>query len=113
MRLLMGLMLVAAMLATVAGPAMANHTERHEDRIDNRQDRFEDRFDLDFDFDDGFGYFTPFVFEVEDVEFFCDNDDGFDFDGFIECDDIVVVFEFDNDFDGFDFDGDGFDFDLE
>ena len=134
-RLFMGLMLVAMMLATVAGPAMADNDrqdrreERRDDRQEFREEFREDFFVFDHDFDVDFHdccddddfefdevgfypFFTPFFFEVDDVELVCDDDDD-DFDGFVECDDLVLVVELDNDFDGFDFDGDGFDFDLD
>ncbi len=107
-RLLVGFMLVAMMLATVAGPAMANHTERHEDKIDNRQDRndndrfhndsffFVNSFDNDDSFDDDF-FFLPFLFAVEEIDIDCD---GFDDDGdlFIDegadCEIEIEFFEF-------------------
>ena len=103
-RLLVGFMLVAMMLATVAGPAMANHTERHEDRIDERQDRNDnDRFHNDsfffvnsFDDDDDF-FFFPFLFAVEEIDIDCD---GFDDDGDLsidegaDCEIEIEFFEF-------------------
>ncbi len=110
-RLLMGLMLVATLLIMVAGPAMAdnNRQERRDDLQDFRHDLRDDFFfnhdcdDCDdFDVED-FGFFP---FDVDDVEFFCDGDDD-DFDGFTECDDLVLVAELD------DFDFDDFDIDLD
>lgn len=89
-------MLLAAMLAMtvmMAAPATAM-----ADDFDG--DGFED-FVEDFGF---FPFFTPFVFEVEDVD--CDGFDD-DFDGWID-EDVVCVVEFEvddfDDFDDFDFD---------
>ncbi len=102
-RLLVGFMLVAMMLATVAGPALANDGDRGDgfngrgDRHDDRQDRFDNDnffFTNSFDNDDEDFFFFPFLFGGADVEFFCDNDDD-DFDGFAECDDLFAVVEFD------------------
>ncbi len=123
-RLLVAFMLVAMLLATVAGPALANDGDRGDgfngrgDRNDNRQDRndnnrshndgfffvnsfnndfFDDNeffFDDDDFFDDEF-FLSPFFFGDADVEFFCDDDDD-DFDGFVECDDLFAVVEFDD-----------------
>ncbi len=107
-RLLVGFMLVAMMLATVAGPAMANHTERHEDRIDERQDRNDnDRFHNDSFFfvnsfdndDDGLVLLiSPFgFFAVEEIDIDCD---GFDDDGDLsidegaDCEIEIEFFEF-------------------
>ncbi len=109
-RLLVGFMLVAMMLATVAGPAMANHTERHEDRIDERQDRndndrfhndsffFVNSFDNDNDDDGLVLLISPFgFFAVEEIDIDCD---GFDDDGdlFIDegadCEIEIEFFEF-------------------
>ncbi len=108
-RLLVGFMLVAMMLATVAGPAMANHTERHEDKIDNRQDRndndrfhndsffFVNSFDNDDFFDDDDFFFFPFLFAVEEIDIDCD---GFDDDGDLsidegaDCEIEIEFFEF-------------------
>ena len=103
-RLLMGLMLVA-MLMAIAGPAMADHTQRHENRIDNRQDRIDerqDRFDNDFffieeDFDDEEfdEFFFPFFAEVDvDVD---EENVGPRNDNEGEC----IVTEVDWDLDGF------------
>lgn len=116
-RLLVGFMLVAMMLATVAGPVLANDGERGDgfngrgDRIDDRRDRndnnrfhndnffFVNSFENDdfFDDDDFYYYpfyYYPFLFGDADVEFFCDDDDDDD-DGFVECDDLFAVVEFD------------------
>jgi len=92
-RLLMGLMLVA-MLMAIAGPAMADHTQRHENRQDRWEDRWDERWDdvefevEEFEVDELF--FPFFVLEVEDVD--CDgvDDDG---DGGID-EDVVCIVEF-------------------
>jgi Ni/Co efflux regulator RcnB len=106
-RLLVGFMLVAMMLVTVAGPALANHTNRHENRIDNRQDRHHNGWNgwnnhhdndwnrwnnnhnnNDFDFDEEVVFFTPFLFVIEDID--CDGFDD-DFDGWIDEDAVCEV----------------------
>ncbi len=91
-RLLMGLMLVA-MLMAIAGPAMADHTQRHENRQDRWEDRWDERWDdVEFEVDE---FFFPLVSEVDvdvDVENVGPRNDN---EG--EC----IVTEVDWDLDGF------------
>jgi hypothetical protein len=91
---LIALVVMAAMLAALAAPALANH----RGVFDNDEDCFfvdgflicEDDFDGDF-FDGGF---------------FDNDEDCFFVDGFLICEDDFDGDFFDGDFDGFDFDGD-------
>lgn len=99
-RLLMGLMLVA-MLMAIAGPAMADHTQRHENRQDRLEDRWDERWDRwddeefeveEFEIDDfsWFG-FAPVILVIEDID--CDGIDD-DWDDWIDdCEVEVEVVE--------------------
>ncbi len=132
----LGLMLtMLALVLAVSVPAVAED-DNCGDRCENRLDRLEDVFGFDIDEDDldrddiedirDFEFddddFEDISFEVEDVEFFCGDDDGdglvneddsdgidddldglFDEDNFTECDDLFAVVEID--LDDFDLDG--------
>ena len=108
-RLLMGLMLLAAMLMTIAGPAMAgdkDHKDRHENRFENRFDNrfhnFDDCDHHDCDFDDcdfhdcDFdNFFVPTLFTVEIDDIDCNGLDD-DIDGLVD-EDVVCEVDFDVD----------------
>jgi hypothetical protein len=117
-RMLVGFMLVAMMLATIAGPALANDGKNDNDNnhhngfniFDDNDNHHNDDFDFvnfdnnddfdhnddfdddDFDFDNNDVVFTPFLFAIDDID--CDGVDD-DFDGGIDEDALVCVVEFD------------------
>ena len=104
-RMLVGFMLVAMMLATIAGPALANdgkNVDNHhnglnifDDNDNNHHNDFDfdnDFDDDDFDFDNNEVFFTPLFFAIDDID--CDGVDD-DFDGGIDEDALVCVVEFD------------------
>jgi hypothetical protein len=114
-RMLVGFMLVAMMLATIAGPALANDVfdnndnnhhnsfnifddndnNHHNDFDFDHNDFDDDDFDFDdddFDFDNNDVFFTPLFFAIDDID--CDGVDD-DFDGGIDEDALVCVVEFD------------------
>ncbi|MDQ4062486.1 MAG: hypothetical protein M3122_00980 [Actinomycetota bacterium] len=132
----LGLVLtMLALVLAVSVPAVAED-DNCGDRCENRLDRPEDVFGFDIDEDDldrddiedirDFEFddddFEDISFEVEDVKFFCGDDDGdglvneddsggidddldglFDEDNFTECDELIAVVEID--LDDFDLDG--------
>ena len=87
---------MVAMLMAIAGPAMADHTQRHENRQDRWEDRWDERWDdgefevEEFEVDDWF-WFAPVVLVIEDID--CDGiDDHWD-DWIDDCEVEVEVVE--------------------